>query len=290
MTLSDQCTLSRRSFLKRSTGAVAALSVAGFSFPTWPVADVPVGVQLFCFRHQLAEDFPGTMAQIAKLGFKGVEYADYFGYNAKELRAIMDDNGVKCCGTHIHIETLQGDELSKSIEFNLTLGNPYLIVRSLRDDRLASKDAILRTAEDLNEISEALKPHGLRTGYHCHAYSFEQTYDDQTIWDILGDNTSEDFVLQLDTGNAAHGGANVPEVIKRHPGKVNTMHIKPYTSGDEDPFRAYIGDDKLPWPEIFDLSEEVGGIEWYIVEYEHEAYPPLEALKTNLERVNGFGR
>ncbi len=273
-----------------TAGAVTtALTAPAFGRATFP-ARVPVGVQLYCFRHELAEDFPGTLKQVAALGFKGVEFADYFGYSAGELRTFLDDNGVSCCGTHIHIETLQGDALEPSIAFNLTLGNPYLIVRSLSEERLASKEAVLRTADELNEIVEKLRPHGLRTGFHCHAPSFERSFDGQTVWDILGDHTSKDFILQLDTGNASHGGAVIPSVIKRHPGRIRSMHVKPFTAGAEDPFRAFIGDDGLPWKEIFDLSETVGGVEWYIVEYEDPAFPPLEALKENLARVHGFGR
>jgi hypothetical protein len=30
-------------------------------------------------------------------------------------------------------------------------------------------------------------------------------------------------------------------------------------------------------------AETVGGIEWYIIEYEKEGVPPLESLKANLE-------
>ena len=30
-------------------------------------------------------------------------------------------------------------------------------------------------------------------------------------------------------------------------------------------------------------AESVGGLEWYIIEYEREGVPPLESLKANLE-------
>ena len=58
------------------------------------------------------------------------------------------------------------------------------------------------------------------------------------------------------------------------------MHVKPYSSTDE---MAYLGADELNWPRILELAGTIGGIEWYIIEYEQEGIPPLEALKANYD-------
>lgn len=296
MAFSGRNPITRRDFFKTTAGVLAATGLVGCAESDQPVqtaeatATIPVGVQLYCFRHLLAEDFPGTLAQVATLGYEGVEFAGYYDYSAADLRQMLGGHGLQCAGAHIGLDTLLGDELQKSIDFHGALGNANLIVAAISEDRRASKDAVLRTAEAFSEIQEKLRPHGMRTGYHCHAYSFDTLLDGETTWDLLADNTPDDFILQLDTGNAAHGGANIPEVIKGHPGKIRSMHVKPYTASAEDPFDPFIGDDGLPWQEIFDLSESVGGIEWYVVEYEQEAHPPLEALKANRENVRGFGR
>ncbi len=302
MAFSGRNPITRRDFFKTTAGALAAAGLAGCAEADQPApvpeigqlmpasARIPVGVQLYCFRHLLAEDFPGTLAQVATLGYDGVEFAGYYDYSAADLRQMIDGHGLQCASAHVGLNTLLGDELQKSIDFHQALGNTNLIVAAISQERRVSKDIVLRTAEAFSEIMEKLRPHGLRTGYHCHAYSFNTLLEGETIWDLLADNTPDDFILQLDTGNAANGGADIPEVIKHHPGKIRSMHVKPYLASAEEPFDAYIGDDGLPWNEIFDLSETVGGIEWYVVEYEHEAHPPLEALKANRERVSGFGR
>ena len=58
------------------------------------------------------------------------------------------------------------------------------------------------------------------------------------------------------------------------------MHVKPFSTKNSN---AYIGSDELDWPAIMTAAESVGGLEWYIVEYEREGLPPLDALKANLE-------
>lgn len=81
---------------------------------------IPIGLQLYSIREDCAKDLPGTLAAVSKMGYDGVEFAGYHGRTAKELRKMLDDLGLKCCGTHIGLDTLLGDALKASAEFNLT--------------------------------------------------------------------------------------------------------------------------------------------------------------------------
>ena len=293
--------LTRRDFLKATASTFAATGLVRGAQRDHPHvgeaaaegrSPVPVGVQLYCFRHLLEQDFDQTLAQVATLGYAGVEFAGWYDYADRpaELRALLSGHGLQVAGAHLGLPVLEGDELQRSIDFHGELGNTNLIVAGLAAERRTDRDEVLRTAETFTAIQEELRKHGMRTGYHCHAYSFRQDMGGDTVWDLIAQNTPSDMILQLDTGNAANGGADVVKVINDNPGRINSMHVKPYLQGAEEPFEAFIGDDGLPWQQIFDRSEEVGGIEWYVVEYEYESYPPLEALKANRERVAGFGR
>lgn len=275
--------LNRRSFLQRTAGALlaAGLPVTRGLRPFAPYDDIPVATQLYCVRKEMAEDLPGTIAALARMGYQGVEFADYFGRSAAELRRHLDDNGLRCCGTHIYLEDMLGDRLEETVAFNKTLGNEYLIVRWLGDERRTSRDVFMKTVDQFNEVAAALKPHGMRVGYHNHDYIFK-TFDGDYLWNILADHTGPEVVLQMDTGNAAHvDGVDVLALIHRNAGRTATMHVKPFSKANPD---AFIGEDELDWPAIFTASEEVGGIEWYIIEYEQDAFPPLEALEANLAR------
>ncbi|MBX3015738.1 MAG: hypothetical protein KF832_29735, partial [Caldilineaceae bacterium] len=102
-------------------------------------------------------------------------------------------------------------------------------------------------------------------------------------------------IMQLDNGNALMGGADPTQLIKDYPGRAVTVHLKPYTQVAEpaDPeaaFRPLIGQDSVPWAEFFNACETVGGTEWYIVEYESDAYPPLEAVARCLQALRAMGK
>ena len=93
--------------------------------------------------------------------------------------------------------------------------------------------------------------------------------------------TSKDVILQFDTGNASEKeGRDAAGLIQRNAGRTISMHVKPFSKKDPN---AYLGADELEWPAIMTAAETVGGIEWYIIEYEREGVPPLESLKANLD-------
>jgi sugar phosphate isomerase/epimerase len=278
MTERNIYTISRRSFLAITAGAAAATSLGALvgCRATAARRTVPVGVQLYSVRHEMALDVPGTLRRLSQMGFEGVEFADYFGRSAGEWRSLLDDNGLRCCGTHIYLHDLQGDSFDETVAFNQVLGNDFLIVRYLAPEQRSSAEVFRRTTEQFNEIAARLAPLGMRTGFHTHGYMFE-TIDGTTLWDLLADQTRDDVVMQLDTGNAAEVGQDPTALIRRHPGRTRTMHAKAFAEGNPT---AAIGEDDLDWPTIIDLSESVGGIEWYILEYESDE--PLKALETSL--------
>src|SRR5881397_3045156 len=127
---------SRREFLKTSavtvSGAFAASAPSKlFAAGEYGGNKIPFGLQLYSVRNECAKDLVGTVMAVGKMGYKAVEFAGYHGRDARTLRKLLDDVGLKCCGTHIALDTLLGDNLPKTIEFNDTLGNQFLIVPSL---------------------------------------------------------------------------------------------------------------------------------------------------------------
>lgn len=273
--------MSRREFLKNSAAALvmAGLPAALSQCARSTAKEIPVGVQLYCFRRELAKDLPGTISQVADMGYQGVEFADYFGRSAKELRQILDDHGLEPCGTHIYLDDMLGDNVSKTVEFNQTLGNKNLIVRWLDEDMVSTPEAFSKTIDLFNQAVENVKPYGMRVGFHNHDAIFRR-FDGEYLWNILADHTPQEMILQLDTGNASNTGVEVIELLKRNSGRSITIHIKPYSASNPD---ALLGDDDLDWQEIMRICETSGGTEWYIIEYEREGIDPLEGLRKNLE-------
>ncbi|MCG3178991.1 MAG: Inosose dehydratase [Phycisphaerae bacterium] len=250
------------------------------------MAKLPIGLQLYSIREDCKADLPGTLKKVARMGYDGVEFAGYYEYSAQDLRKMLDDLGLKCCGTHTGLKTVLGDELARTIEFNKVLGNPYLIVPSLPEERRSSRDAWLKTSALFNELSAKAKAAGMVVGYHNHHIEFAPM-EGEIPWDTFFGNTVKDVVMQLDTGNALHGGGDPVPYVTRYPGRAITVHLKEY-SGDHK--TALIGEGDVDWQAIFKACESVGGTKWYIVEQESYAFPPIECVDKCLKALRAMGK
>jgi sugar phosphate isomerase/epimerase len=273
--------LTRRDALRLGGAAAASVVLApALRAAATPWKPIPIGTQLWCVRLQLAKDIPGTLKAVGALGFQAVELENAFGKSGAEWKAYLDAANLKACGFHHRLSELQGDKLAASVEFNQAIGNRNLIIRSLAPAVYTSADLLKKTADEVNQVAESLKAHKLRVGYHNHTADFGRI-DGEYWWNRFADQTSKDVILQFDTGNASEAEGVTPQsFIKRNAGRTLSMHVKPFSKKNPN---AYLGADELDWPAIMTAAETVGGIEWYIIEYEKEGVPPLESLKANLE-------
>ncbi len=273
--------LTRRETLKLGGAAAASLVFSPATrarAATWK--PIPIGTQLWCVRQQLAKDVPGTLKALGAMGYQAVELENAFGKPGSEWKAHLDAAGLKACGFHHTLAELQGDKLAATVAFNQAIGNRNLIIRSLAPEVYKSAELLKKTADQVNEAASRVKPHQMRVGYHNHTTDFNRI-DGEYWWNRFADLTAKDVILQFDTGNASEMEGVTPQsFIERNAGRTVTMHVKPYSKKDPN---AYLGKDELDWPAIMTAAEAKGGIEWYIIEYEKEGVPPLEALKANLE-------
>ncbi|HEY3325307.1 MAG TPA: sugar phosphate isomerase/epimerase [Planctomycetota bacterium] len=247
---------------------------------------IPIGVQLYSVRDDCKKDLPGTLKAVAKMGYAAVEFAGYYDYKAADLRKILDDNGLKCCGTHTGLDTLLGENLPATIEFNKTIGNKFLIVPWIKEELRKTKADWVNLARQFNELAAKGKAAGMHIGYHNHHFEFA-ALDGELPWDTFFSNTNKDVVMQLDTGNAKHGGGNPVPFVKKYPGRALTVHLKEYSATNPN---ALIGQGDVEWKELFELCENVGGTQWYIVEQESYANPPMECIDKCLQNLRKMGK
>jgi sugar phosphate isomerase/epimerase len=250
------------------------------------MAKIPVAVQLYSIRDACAKDLPGTLKAVACMGYQGVEFAGYHKFSAVDVRKMLDDNGLKAAGTHIGIDTLLGDELEKTVAFNKAIGNIYLIVPGLPPEYRSTIAAWEKTADLFSGIADKLAAFGMVTGYHNHSHEFTAE-NGVTPWDVFFTRVRASVVMQADSGNALHGGADVIPLIKKYPGRAKTVHLKEYSKTND---KALIGEGDVNWTSLFQTCETVGGTQWYIVEQETYAFPPMECARKCLESVRAMGR
>jgi sugar phosphate isomerase/epimerase len=284
--------LTRRHFIKSTAITAAAAAIQ----PLLAAADgrpIPISIQLYSVRGDCSKDFDGTLAALAKIGFAGVEFAGYHSYSRKpkELRARLDDLGLKAAATHIGTPNLKGDKLQETIDFHQQIGCPYLIVPSDKDFTNPDKSKAL--ADLFNETAAKLKPLGMACGYHNHKQEFEKC-GDSNHWEIFAERTTKDVILQVDFGWSTVAGQDGADLVRRHPGRMIVVHIKPTVVRTKRPVdkkdpgkQAIFGQDSVDWPQILTALREVGGTQWLTLEQEN--YPdgksPMECTALSFEAL-----
>lgn len=273
--------LSRRQFVARAALSLAGIGLGANLTRAASAGKIPLGLQLYSIREQCKKDLPGTLAAVAKIGYRGVEFAGYHGRSAKELKAMLEGNGLVACGTHTPYESVKPDKLEETIEFNRTIGNKFLIVPWMEGK---SRQAWLDKAKEFNDLAGKVQAHGMLIGYHAHSHDF-QKFEDQSAWDLFFGNTKADVVMQLDTSNCVEGGADPVAVLKKYPGRAKSIHLKANGGGPD----AVIGEDKVNWKEVFAWCETRGGTQWYVLEHE-SAKDPLDAVRRSFEALQRLGK
>ena len=244
-----------------------------------------LGLQVYSVRDLYFKNPADTFKLIKDCGYDAVDMFGNIIMGAEELKKLLDDNGLECCGWHTGWKYLgESDMLEAFASYNKVIGNKYLIIPGLPGEYHENKDTWLKAANKMDEIAAQLKKHGMFTGMHSHAGEFQRLEGTNDYpWDIIAKNTVKDVVMQLDMGNTYGAGVEPVEILKRYPGRAQTLHIKPYslTKG----FSVPIGEDDIDWAATVKFCETQGDTEYYIVEYEEEdAKTGIKACADNFRK------
>lgn len=262
--------IGRRQFMLSSVGAAATLPLLSQNSGAAPDNPKPkIGIQLYAVRYEFDKNVPHTIQNLADIGYQGVEFYGYGGtknvfknWSAQQLRQLLDAFGIQCCGMHLNLNAFSKKNLATTVENNKILGNKYLVVAAA-GNMMHEKDTIKKFADILNDTAEKVKSEGMKVGYHCHGFDFKEM-GGSTAWDMLFNQVSPEVVMQLDTGNCAGGGGDPVAILKKFPGRTDSLHVKEW---DAAPLK--VGDST--WKQILHLCKTLHQTEWYTIEQgEHQ--------------------
>lgn len=244
---------------------------------------IPIAVQMYTLRDETAKDFKGTLEKVASIGYKGVEFAGYGGLSASQLKAELDRLGLKVAGDHVGMDLLK-NHLEETIEYNLEIGNQYIICPWTKYE---TKDEYLALAEFLNQAGEKCKARGLEFGYHNHAHEF-QLFDGEHALDLLFKNTDPELVkMELDTYWVQYAGIEPVGYLKKYAGRCVLVHQKDMEAGEGKGFTE-VGNGIMDIKAIFAASEEIGA-RWFIVEQDKCSRPSLESVAISFNNLKKLG-
>ncbi|CAN5374000.1 sugar phosphate isomerase/epimerase [soil metagenome] len=296
---------SRRTFLKNTAFTVAGAAFFNNQLFAFQRKNEIVGIQLYSVREDMKKDPKGTMQQIAEIGYKDVEHANYvdgkfYVYSPGEFKKVLDDLGLSMSSGHTvlkrdHYNASQKeftDEWKKLVDDAAVVGQIYVISPSMEESARRSYDDLVSFMEVFNKSGELCQKAGMKFGYHNHAFEFSERLNNQTLYDIILKNTDPDLVVhQLDIGNMVGGGGEAMEILKRYPGRFELMHVKDVIPVNDSKYEStIIGTGRVGTKEVMDWGRKSGGTRHFVVEQEaYQDNTPLEAARKNFQIMKQWG-
>lgn len=225
-----------------------------------------ISLQLYTVRERTARDMPGTLRRLAGMGYAAVEFAGFGGLPAPDLRAILDELGLRASGAHVPLDAWDSDPAAAVADMH-AIGSDHAVVPIAPPERRADEGAVSRLAEDFNRWGELCRSEGLTFSYHNHDFEFARL-GDGTMWEVLVRETDPALVhFELDLYWVKYGGADPASVLRDVADRVSLVHLKDMAP-DETRADLPVGEGTMPWPDLLRAADEAG-VEWYVAEQDN---------------------
>jgi sugar phosphate isomerase/epimerase len=283
--------MNRRTFLGTAATATAAtLFAPRFGWAATEHRAEHIGVQLYTVRDLMKDDFDGTLAKVAQIGYKEVEFAGYFGRTGPQVRAALEKHGLTGVSTHVQYDELD-DKFPSVIETSKAIGLKYIVCPWIPEGQRDWKKA----ATKFNRCGELSKKAGMQFAYHNHWFEFLPV-DGKLPYDALLKECDANLVkMELDLCWITAAGADPVKYFEAYPGRFPLVHVKDIKSmpkitagggqnfGDSVDLTA-VGSGVIDWKRIF-AKADTAGIKHYIVEHDRPT-EPIASIKESYDYLN----
>jgi sugar phosphate isomerase/epimerase len=282
---------SRRNFIKLAGIAAAGAAIAP-SFAFAAPAKI-VGIQLYSLRVELPKDVRGTIANVAKAGYKEVETFGYsvkdkfWGLDPKSFKALLTENGLTAPSGHYGMDKFMTDgnpeELKTYIEAANEIGSSYIVVPYLGDNLRKNEDDWKKMAAKLNEAAVICKASGLKLGYHNHNFEFVK-YGETTGYEIMLKETDPALVqFEMDLYWVVRSGNDPLKLFTEFPGRFPMWHVKDMDKIDNT-INTEVGSGTIDFKGIY-KNAKLAGLKHLIMEQENFSMDPYKSIKQSADYI-----
>jgi len=246
-----------------------------------------VGVQLYTLRDftKTAKETAETLRKVKEMGYNYVQVSAVDEpKDVKELKKLLDDNGLIAVSTHTGYEAIV-KETDKVIEEHKILGCEAIVCPGLPME-LHNKEGYIKVGRDFSKVIGKIKENGLILAYHNHGIEFER-YEGKIGLEILMENCPE-LEAEIDTYWVQYGGGDPAYWIERFKNRVSEIHLKDMGIIKNKQVMPPIGEGNLNWERITEACNKAK-VKYCLVEMDTPTIEPFEALRVSLENLKRLG-
>jgi sugar phosphate isomerase/epimerase len=262
-------------------GAPAAAAAFGSGAPGTRKLD-RIGLQLYTVRDAAAKDLPGTLARVAQIGYRDVEFAGYHGRSAQEIRDLLERTGLRAPSSHIPFAELTGN-WKKTLDDAKVIGHEYLTIPWLGDAQRGSIEDWKRTASLFNTRAFEAKGAGLKFAYHNHDFEF-RTVGGLVPMDVLLAETDPTLVsFEMDLYWVVRAARDPLEYLAKYPNRFSMFHAKD-SAGPPDHRMVSVGSGIIDFKHILAEGQRIG-VRHVFVEHDNPA-DAFESIATSYQYLS----
>lgn len=237
-------------------------------------------VQLYSVREAFAEDPSAALQRLADMG---VEVLEPYGLpdTAGALGASLAATGLQAPSTHASL--LGAEDPAAVLTGARELGITTVIVPSSPKDAWTSAEGVRGIAEQLNALAALAAEHGMRVGYHNHAFELETDLDGRTGLEILAEALDPAVVLELDTYWAAVAGEDPADLLQRLGDRVRLLHLKDGPIDTDTRAQVALGDGAMDIPALLAAAP---WIETGVIEFDDCASDVFDGIDRSLQYLD----
>lgn len=268
---------------------------------------LPVAVQVYSIRDDAQRDFRGTMEQVKKMGYDGVELAGLYDHSPEKIRDILKETGLTPISAHVPYHELVAN-MEAAIDQYAAVGCEYIAIPYLTEEYRPGNGKFEEVVDNTRRIGEICRSRNIVLLYHNHDFEFARMDNGQYALDYLYDAVSADNLqTEIDTCWVRVAGVHPAEYIRQYAGRCPVVHLKDYVGERSDHMYELIGMDagkeKAATPfefrplghgvqnftEVLDAALE-SGVKWVVVEQDaHYGRTAMEDIRLSREYLTRMG-
>jgi sugar phosphate isomerase/epimerase len=262
---------SRRTLLQAlGVGAVASALPRELFAGTRTAKLDAVGLQLYTVRTLMAKDVEATLATVAGVGYREVEFAGYFNREPAALRATLDRLKLTSPSCHVGLDAVESG-FDATAAAAKTMGHKWLIVASVPGKFFESAASLKELAARFNAIGKRARSAGLRYGYHNHNIEFKPVEGTVPLELLLSETDPAVVDFEMDAYWVTQGGGDPFALIDKFPGRFRLLHAKDASAPPRREMRD-VGAGVIEWKKLF-AERGKAGIEHVFVEHDSAPDP-----------------
>ncbi|MBN8590698.1 MAG: sugar phosphate isomerase/epimerase [Anaerolineae bacterium] len=238
---------------------------------------LPIAVQMYAIREDLAQDFDATMDRVAHIGYAGMELIYGIpGASQEHAERRLRELGLKVpCA---HVPSPFGADEQPVIEFAQRFGVERLVTgRGLGNfDNLGLIEA---TCDAYNRGAETARRQGYTLSIHNHWMEYERAADGRYVYEIMLELLDPSIKFEIDAYWVQTAGIDPAAIVRQLGDRVNLLHVKDGPAAIEPP-QVALGQGVMNIPAVVNAAIAA---EWLVVELDHCATDMLDAVDQSFQ-------